>query len=67
MCAFLDNNVYSFAAVLFEVLCARPAIVPSLLKAQVSLVDWVLLSLKKGNLEDIIDPCLKGKINHESA
>jgi len=44
MCAFLDDNVCSFVVVLFD---------PSLLKPQVSLVDWVLLSLKKGNLEDI--------------
>lgn len=45
---FLENNVYSSAVVLIEVLCARSAIDPSLLKAQVSSVDWVLLSLKKG-------------------
>ncbi|KAK6155331.1 hypothetical protein DH2020_009579 [Rehmannia glutinosa] len=47
------------------VLCARPALNPSLPKEQVSLADWALRCARNKTIEDNIDPQLKGKISSE--
>lgn len=59
------SDVYSYGVVLFEIICARPALNPALPKEQVSLAEWAQHCYRKGILDQMTDPYLKGKIAPE--
>ncbi|GKA67453.1 receptor-like protein kinase THESEUS 1 [Tanacetum coccineum] len=60
------SDVYSFGVVMLEVLCARPAINPTLPREQVNIAEWAMTFQKKGALEKIMDQKIMGSVNLES-
>lgn len=60
------SDVYSYGVVLFEVLCARAVINPSLPRDQINLAEWAMKRQGQKKLEHIIDPHLKGHYSSES-
>ncbi|KAK9924880.1 hypothetical protein M0R45_033226 [Rubus argutus] len=56
------SDVYSFGVVLCEVLCARPALIRTAEKKQRSLAEWTESCHRNGEINQIIDPNLAGKI-----
>ncbi|KAJ9540047.1 hypothetical protein OSB04_026553 [Centaurea solstitialis] len=60
------SDVYSFGVVMLEMLCARPAINPTLPREQVNIAEWAMNWQKRGELEKIMDPNLVGIVNLES-
>ncbi|KAL2244608.1 probable receptor-like protein kinase At1g30570 [Sesamum indicum] len=60
------SDVYSFGVVLFEVVCARAVINPTLPKDQINLAEWAMRWQRKKSLKSILDPQLKGNYSPES-
>ncbi|GFY82562.1 DNA repair-recombination protein [Actinidia rufa] len=56
-------DVYAFGVVLLEVLCGRPPVDGRLEEEQCSLVLWAQHCIKKGTLDQLIDPCLIGQMS----
>ncbi|KAH9738711.1 Receptor-like protein kinase FERONIA [Citrus sinensis] len=60
------SDVYSFGVVLLEALCARPPIIRTMDRNQVSLAVWAEQCYRNGTIDEIVDPLLKGNITTES-
>ncbi|KAL8158160.1 hypothetical protein AgCh_002741 [Apium graveolens] len=60
------SDVYAFGVVLFEVLCGRRAVDTSLDKEQTNLAGWAQHCFKKGFIDKITDPNIKGVISSDS-
>ncbi|KAI4297490.1 hypothetical protein L6164_037379 [Bauhinia variegata] len=61
----LKSDVYSFGVVLLEVLCARQPVLRTVEKQQASLVQWVRKCHENGEIDQTVDPFLKGTITPE--
>ncbi|CAA6674927.1 unnamed protein product [Spirodela intermedia] len=60
------SDVYSFGVVLMEVLCTRPALNPGLPREQANIAEWAMTWQKRGQLVQIMDQALAGKVNPAS-
>lgn len=60
------SDVYSFGVVLFEAVCARAVINPTLPKDQINLAEWAMRWQRQRSLDTIIDARLKGSYCPES-
>ncbi|KAI5340768.1 hypothetical protein L3X38_020042 [Prunus dulcis] len=60
------SDVYSFGVVLCEVLCARPAVMHNVELRQINLADWAKSCHRDGELDQIIDPSIRGEIEIQS-
>ncbi|XP_048326303.2 probable receptor-like protein kinase At5g59700 [Ziziphus jujuba] len=60
------SDVYSFGVVMYEILCGRPVIDPSLPREKVNLVDWAMKWQRRGQLEEVVDPRIADQIKPDS-
>ncbi|KAJ0980454.1 hypothetical protein J5N97_008709 [Dioscorea zingiberensis] len=60
------SDVYSFGVVLFEVVCARPVINPTLPKDEINIAEWAIRWQRRRSLVTIVDTQLQGNYSLES-
>lgn len=60
------SDVYSFGVVMYEVLCGRPVVDPSLPREKVNLIDWAMKWQKSGRLEEVVDSRIADQIKPDS-
>ncbi|CAL5431270.1 unnamed protein product [Camellia sinensis] len=58
----IKSDVYSFGVILLELLCGRKPMIYSRDEDQVNLVRWFKTNIKRGTVDQIIDPYLIDKI-----
>nr|GMC61373.1 receptor-like protein kinase FERONIA [Ipomoea batatas] len=54
-----------FGVVLFEALCARPAVDPTLTREKANLAEWARKCCRKGMVDQMVDPRLRDEISPE--
>ncbi|XP_011088709.1 putative receptor-like protein kinase At5g39000 isoform X2 [Sesamum indicum] len=60
------SDTYSFGVVLLEVLCGRQAVEPWVEEDKRSLTMWARDNISKGEVDQIVDPSLRGEISQDS-
>ncbi|KAM1058998.1 hypothetical protein ACFX2J_023573 [Malus domestica] len=60
------THISTIVKVLWEVLCARPAVIHTAETRQMNLAEWAKNCHRNGELDQIIDPSMRGKIEIES-
>ncbi|KAL1568167.1 non-specific serine/threonine protein kinase [Salvia divinorum] len=61
-----ESDIYSFCVVLLVVLCGRPAVEPLNEEDKRSLTTWAIDNIRKGRVDDIVAPSLRGEISPDS-